>query len=650
MRPVFRAVQSVLFLAFAAALAGGAGACTEVYLGASRTINVSARTFDFTSGNGIVRFSPAGVAHQSQYAGSGNTPLKWTSRYASVGFDTYFPVPGADNSSYYVAGVDGLNTAGLKVGTYFLQDTVFPSGGSSTAVDVGMFMQYLLDSFSTVDEALADVQSSRYRVIALPTQNLEIRLHFFLHDAEGNSAIVEFLDGQVRTTRNPTVPVLTNSAYATSVAALNSYQQFGGEQPIPGDQESLDRFVRAAYYDKVLPKLESNDDAVNAGFAVMQTAGVSPGFADGYTQWTIVTDIAARRIYFRTFVNQTIASIDLAALATTAKIESDIDLLRSDFVGDIGAMFDTSDAFNPAGVPPAPDYSNAETWRSLPDSANLKPVDVFFVLPTTYFFPNTWHESVAFGRQNPKGAASIQGQASVFAASANIFAPQYRDAQIKALSAPEKDQNAALEVAYGDVERAFDYYLEHYNNGRPFILAGHSQGSNLLLELIERRLSDPALRSRLVAAYLIGWSVTADDLKAYPFLKLSDAPDATGVIISYNTQLADPGYSIVRAGAIGVNPLTMTTATDFVPKEENKGAVFFTDSGTVEIPEFTDAQTINGALVVSKPLESDIVRTPFHGFYHSYDYAIFYNNLKDNVAERVSAFLKQAKAPGDTQN
>ena len=85
-------------------------------------------------------------------------------------------------------------------------------------------------------------------------------------------------------------------------------------------------------------------------------------------------------------------------------------------------------------------------------------------------------------------------------------------------------------------------------------------------------------------------------------------------------------------------------------KEKNLGAVFFTGKGKTEVPAFTGAQTINGALAVPQPLDPTLIHTPFRGFYHSFDYAIFYRNLKDNVAERVSAFLKQAKAPGDTQN
>ncbi len=105
--------------------------------------------------------------------------------------------------------------------------------------------------------------------------------------------------------------------------------------------------------------------------------------------------------------------------------------------------------------------------------------------------------------------------------------------------------NQAMEVAYKDVSDAFDYYLEHYNKDaqgkpRPFILAGHSQGSNLMLYLLERKFSNPALRKLLVAAYVIGWSVTSDDMASYPeslqAIGICTDKTQTGCIVTYNTQ------------------------------------------------------------------------------------------------------------------
>lgn len=136
----------------------------------------------------------------------------------------------------------------------------------------------------------------------------------------------------------------------------------------------------------------------------------------------------------------------------------------------------------------------------------------------------------------------MPGSTSVFyEAGTNLFVPYYRQAAgINVLQAllwkiKQTDSDAAttaLETAYKDVEDAFDYYMANYNKDannkpRPFILAGHSQGSNLLLMLLERRFSDAALRKQLVAAYVIGWSVTDDDMSHYP-LSHNSASAAAG--------------------------------------------------------------------------------------------------------------------------
>ncbi len=87
-----------------------------------------------------------------------------------------------------------------------------------------------------------------------------------------------------------------------------------------------------------------------------------------------------------------------------------------------------------------------------------------------------------------------------------------------------------------DIQDAFEYYLKHFSGGRPFILAGHSQGTMTLIELIKNKFGgDAELRCRLVAAYLIGYTVTDDDLSIAGLTAAGGAYD-TGVVITYNTQ------------------------------------------------------------------------------------------------------------------
>ncbi len=315
-------------------------ACAEIFIGKSGKVNVSARNFDFfTAGDGVIRFSPVGTARQAQYTPQNCQPLKWTSKYASVTFNLSIAKTKSINDGEYEAGVDGINQAGFKVGTYFLASSVFAEDGVQTTIDIGSLMQYMLDNFNSVDEALADLSGNRYRITSTPTGLVEIKLHFFLHDVTGASAIVEFINGKIEVTPNPAIQVLTNSSYGESVEHLKLYDGFGGKLAIPGSIDSYDRFVRGVHYWKNLPAPENPTQGVNYGFATIQLLTESPGFAHGGTRWTIVTDLDNKMIYFRTLNNPAVAIIDLNKLSATLKGTSRIEVLRTDLAGDISDLF-----------------------------------------------------------------------------------------------------------------------------------------------------------------------------------------------------------------------------------------------------------------------------------------------------------------------
>ncbi|MCF8049161.1 MAG: DUF3089 domain-containing protein, partial [Desulfarculaceae bacterium] len=165
-----------------------------------------------------------------------------------------------------------------------------------------------------------------------------------------------------------------------------------------------------------------------------------------------------------------------------------------------------------------PDYSQAANWLSLPQSIDHK-VDVFWVYPTVYDGKSLLAE--VNDAQMLQGAKyTVRSQASVFKGQANLFAPLYRQASGKVLTMSQADKGHYLGMGLSDVQAAFDYYLKHYNQGKPFILAGHSQGSNLLTDFARKNLAKPLFRKKMVAAYFIGWSITPDDLKEHPAFKI----------------------------------------------------------------------------------------------------------------------------------
>ncbi|MCE5202480.1 MAG: DUF3089 domain-containing protein [Synergistaceae bacterium] len=301
-----------------------------------------------------------------------------------------------------------------------------------------------------------------------------------------------------------------------------------------------------------------------------------------------------------------------------------------------------ADPFSFSSAPAAPVYSDISSWAVTPKDTARYPVDVLFFYPTTYFDDKNWNQSIKEAAIDKKIPQWIKSQAGIFNGSANLYVPYYRQATIYVLNAPLNSNNHhAMDIAYDDVEHAFDYYMKNWNKGRPFILSGHSQGSNLLFMLLKRRFNDKTLQKQLVAAYVIGWPVTQEDLEKYPHLKMSETPDETGCIISYNTQEADSPVSIVIKGTVAVNPLTMTLTKDFVPAEKNLGAMFFTEDNVQYIPYYTGAQIIDGALIIPRPSNADLLQTSPPGFYHQYDYTFFYCNLVENVNARIKAYLRK---------
>lgn len=298
-----------------------------------------------------------------------------------------------------------------------------------------------------------------------------------------------------------------------------------------------------------------------------------------------------------------------------------------------------------SGVPDCPDYSKDKTWSRKPANPD-KPVDVFYIYPTIY--PDVYPENMDINNKTLRDRADhlMTAQAGVYSSSANLFAPYYRQVTFAHLD-PKADtfHDQYFRIGADDVQRAFNYYLANLSDGRPFILAGDSQGSVALLDLLRQRFHDPALQKRLVAVYLIGYSVTPDDLKTYPWLKIAQKADDTGAIITFNTQA--PGASgspVLRPGAACVNPLSWTTGSAPADKSLNLGAVFFNDTTDAierEVPGYCgcqcDAKT--GALLATPPDDLPVGHFPA-GVYHKYDYALWYRNLEKNVAQRVQAYLK----------
>lgn len=293
------------------------------------------------------------------------------------------------------------------------------------------------------------------------------------------------------------------------------------------------------------------------------------------------------------------------------------------------------------------DYTDAYNWLSLPSID--KKVDVFYVYPTV-----SANESGSMAITDEGDRALAQGifasQASVYESDANVFAPYYRQMTTNVDMSQGGLATDTKEFKQGavDVQDAFNYYIDTLNEGRPFIIAGHSQGTMALIELIKNRFGDDEeLRSRMVAAYLIGYTVTDDDLEKAGLTAAEGAND-TGVVVTYNTQsVTSAGGPMLMEGAHCINPLNWKTDSTYAPASENIAARFYDDATGEfqrEVANYCDAQIDpeTGGLKTTIPKGEVLDIGPYdEGVYHRYDYAFWYRNLEENVAERINAYLTQ---------
>lgn len=311
------------------------------------------------------------------------------------------------------------------------------------------------------------------------------------------------------------------------------------------------------------------------------------------------------------------------------------------------------------------DYSKTENLLSTPLSTE-KGVDVFYVYPTAWTKAHR-RDSDICEINNPSmlegSRLTFEAQASAFESVGNIYSPYYRQADISCYNdlSLEERYKVIGGIPASDIISAFDYYIKNYNNGRPFILAGHSQGSNVLLFLLSKYMKEnPLVYKRMVAAYVIGYSVTKDYLEKNPHLKFAEGSDDTGVIISYNTEA--PGVTgkniVLLPGAISINPINWSREEIQASKEENLGSLTIDDVWRVlsyNVKNYADARVNKErGVVVCSTVDAEILapenETFAKGVYHSYDYPFYYYNIRENAERRAKIFLNSKESKTNYEN
>jgi len=304
-----------------------------------------------------------------------------------------------------------------------------------------------------------------------------------------------------------------------------------------------------------------------------------------------------------------------------------------------------------------PDYSQLNFWAahpwkwdpsdSVPSALRNQPrdsvVDVFFLHPTTFTKEKTTKQHNAAIDDSYINAktdySAILYQASAFNEQSRVFAPRYRQAHIKVFFKKQPGESEKIfDLAYGDIKTSFEYYLQHWNNGRAIIIAAHSQGSKMAERLLKEFFEDKPLNNKLVVAYLAGWPVPKDYFSS---LKICEDSIQTGCLCSWRTFRNGfiPYYLRRENGnSFVTNPLTWKTTTEFVSRKNNKGSLLTRFNKIYS--HTADAQIQNGLLYSKKPKFPGSFLL-FTRNYHIGDINLYYINIRDNVKRRIAAYWKQ---------
>lgn len=322
--------------------------------------------------------------------------------------------------------------------------------------------------------------------------------------------------------------------------------------------------------------------------------------------------------------------------------------------------FEGKEAYQIKAIDGIPNYADLHFWAAHPykhdpsDSvpeplrANYKAdstVDIFFIHPTSYTAVEKsfgWNANIEDAALNGKtDFTSILYQASVFNEAGRVFAPRYRQAHLSAYFPKNQSDSIeaakAFELAYQDVKAAFEYYLANYNNGRPIVIASHSQGSTHSKRLLKEFFDGKPLKNKLVVAYVVGMFFDPKYLNTIP---ICETPYQTGCVCAWRTyknEYVPPFVEKEPFNSIVTNPLTWSSSSRHADRDFNKGGILLNFNKLV--PKVTDATVKDKILWAGKPhFFGNLFYTSKN--YHIADYNLYYLSIRENVKTRIGAFRK----------
>jgi len=289
-----------------------AEACTRgVFIGDNDTV-ITLRSMDWQNDIGSnIWVMPRGI---ERTGAAGPDSIVWTSKYGSV-----------IASAFDAATADGMNERGLVANLLYLSESIYPNSPpepDSKPMSISAWTQYVLDQFATVDEAVAAMKRENFYVIPVESPDGAAgTVHLSISDASGDSAVFEYVDGELTIHHGRDYKVMTNSPVYDQQLALDAYwKQIGGLTMLPGTNRAADRFARTSFYLDALPKNVDDATAVAAAFSVIRNASVPLGITTpdqpniSSTRWRSVSDQKNLRYYFESTSSPNVFWLDLDQL------------------------------------------------------------------------------------------------------------------------------------------------------------------------------------------------------------------------------------------------------------------------------------------------------------------------------------------------
>ncbi len=282
--------------------------CTRlVYIGPENLV-LTGRSMDWHGeiGTNLWVF-PRGMERSGEV---GPASMEWTADYGSV-----------TASAYDIATSDGMNEAGLVANLLWLTESDYPEwDGDTPGLSVSVWIQYVLDNFATVADAVENHRNEEFVVVSdeIPTEDRFATVHLSLSDATGDSAIFEYLDGELTIHHDREYQVMTNSPPFDRQLALAEYwSEIGGTVMLPGTNRPADRFARASFFVNAIPQTKDRRMATASIFGAIRNVSVPYGISTpdqpeiSSTRWRTVADHENRRYYFESALSPNVFWLDL---------------------------------------------------------------------------------------------------------------------------------------------------------------------------------------------------------------------------------------------------------------------------------------------------------------------------------------------------